>query len=226
MSVTFEDGTAGAMSGLGGEIAVVPDPTGAGKGKVLSLHYRRDSTEAPGVQVDRNRHIDYQTSLTFGQTLFFKGDVYMDVPSLDPGGGRWTMRKLLYWQPTNGSRLWEVLVMFNDGFKTDGGYAIDALEPPSDYVWQGSGGIGTLRPKTWHTIEKQTTFNSSPTAKDGINRVWIDGKLVFERTDWVYATVPGATFGNFAVGDQTQNDFYYDEYRYWDNITFSLSRVP
>ncbi len=223
ISADFENGTAGGMSGVdGNDIKIVADPTGSGKGKVLSLHYRRASTEAPGQPVDRNRHIDFQKSIGHGQSIWFKGEFYLDIDKFSGVNGENIMRKLTYYQPGSGS-LWDVIVMFNEGLDDQLGY-------------QGSGGhvyknnptsSAGIRPRTWHTLEKQMTFNSAPGVSDGIIRVWVDGRLIVENTAVRFTDVggPANAFGNFAIGDQTQANNAYDEYRYWNNVAFSSKRI-
>jgi hypothetical protein len=237
------------MSGAapGTDITIVNDPTGSGKGKVLSLHFKRLATESPGQQVDRNRHIDYYRKTGLGQSIFFRGEVYFDTPSLDPGGGRFIMRKLLYWQPYgdggkyggNGSvQMFDVMVMFNHGIQVQTGYIANGT------LYYGGGPARTepIQGRRWHTVEKQLTMNSTLDSADGIMRLWIDGDLVIDKTDMRYTDsdmirrgvpngngtlmeIQDVAFNSFAVGDQMQCDFEFDEYRYWDNVQFSTKRI-
>ena len=221
--VDFENGTAGGMSGVdGGDIKIVQDPTGSGKGKVLSLHYVRTAGEAPGQPVDRNRHIDYQRSIGHGQSIWFKGEFYLDIDKFSGTNNEPVMRKLTYYQPGTGS-LWDVLVMFNENLDDQLGYQGSAGHVYKNNSTPNPG----IRTKTWHTLEKQMTFNSAPGVSDGVIRVWIDGRLIIENTAvrFTDAGGPANAFGNFAIGDQMQGNLAYDEYRYWNNVAFSSKRI-
>ena len=251
ISVDFDDGTTGALSGggpLDGDIRVINDPTGAGKGKVLSLHYKRDATESPGVVVDRNRSVEYWHALRLGETIFFRGEVYFDVPTMVGANNTPISRKLLYWQPhvnywkyggTGGPNMVSMLTSWNNGGWVEASYIDAAGDLESHFT---TGAAGAFQAKRWHVVEKQMTMNSTLDSKDGIIRIWIDGALVFERTNvgwtdsrWIGKPVREGNgtgldandiyFERFLVGEQVNYNQAYDEYRYWNNVSFSTKRI-
>jgi hypothetical protein len=215
----FNDGTLGPFStGSPGSVTVIDDPTGAGRGKVVSLRYRHDGTGSP----DSNRQFLYVNTqhggsgIGFGQSIFFKGDLYIPKPAADVEK---SMRKLLYWQkPAKASSGFSVL-------KT-AGTSIE-LEFYNDSKFRILKNLAQIQWDRWHTIEKELTINSSPTASDGVIRIWLDGVLILEDKGLRLIATTGDReyFDRFMVGQQMQNSTPYDELRYWDRSAFSTQRV-
>jgi hypothetical protein len=98
--------------------------------------------------------------------------------------------------------------------------------------------IATLAANHWYVVEAELTMESSIGAGDGIYRVWLDGTLIYEITTlrltdpaWIGQPVVGGNgvpldiadvyFQHYEVGDQVNFSGSFDEYRYWDNVTFS-----
>jgi hypothetical protein len=88
----------------------------------------------------------------------------------------------------------------------------------------------------WHTLKVELKPNTSFTAKDGVLRVWLDTKLVFDHSDmtwtdptvWAGADLSTYTWTAFGFGYQVNANVgvAVDEYRYWDNIVFSRAPIP
>src|SRR5262249_30264979 len=91
----------------------------------------------------------------------------------------------------------------------------------------------------WYRIETQVTAESAPGVHDGAIKVWVNGTLVWQflnqafappnqtgklfwETWWVGAQRESAL--NSGGGD-TSDGTAIDETRYWDNVTFSTTRV-
>lgn len=125
--------------------------------------------------------------------------------------------------------------MFGNSLKYSGGYVKTGggnVEVVSPY-------IAAIEAGKWYTLEKQITFNSSPAAVDGAVKIWLNGSLIFEKngmsfTDPSWASQTWGTsaldwsdvhFNTFLFGDQVNYlKGSFDEYRYWDNVTFSTNR--
>jgi uncharacterized protein YjdB len=205
------------------DLTVVSDPTGGGHGKVVRTHYVRDDLSQG---YDRNRGLMYEKGdgIGMGQTLFFRGDLNLGAPKAGSESGQ---RKLLYWQPDPGSPpIWSVLGLYGYSMFVSAGYP-DAAGVGTFQKTQ----ITTLQPGRWYHIEYQVTLNSSFSASDGVIRLWVDGALLFEKTnmrwsDPTWTSAPSAMrLRYFLVGDQVNFDGLYDEYRYWDNVTFATGRL-
>lgn len=86
-------------------------------------------------------------------------------------------------------------------FATPKGQQLADYRPIGSYVYHsasetygsslgwGLGATGMLKKNRWYSVEQQVRLNR-PGHEDGILRAWIDGHLVYERTDLVFRTVP------------------------------------
>jgi hypothetical protein len=175
----------------------------------------------------------------WGQTMYFKGDVYFPIASFDlpaPDMGR----KLLYWEEHplvykyGANRTYfMVLQMTGHDLQVVNGNDNQTLDWPN---------IFSPSPNTWYKIEVQLTNQSAPGAADGVVTIWINGAEVYTNTtlawvpsSWIGVPIPGGnslpldaadlSFEHFQIGDQVNTGATtYDEYRYWDNIGFSSKR--
>ena len=83
----------------------------------------------------------------------------------------------------------------------------------------------------WHTLETQIKVNSSFSARDGVFRVWLDGALVYDRanmrwSDPLWTEAPNTyKWEVWGIGYQVNSPNAFDEYRYWDNVTFAKSKI-
>jgi uncharacterized protein YjdB len=225
----FEDGTLGPYwNPYGAGMDIVDDPTNSGHGKVARLEYAADGV----TRFDDNRAFFPKTemSIGLGDSIWFRGDFYLPATvNDDPSTG--AMRKLLYWGWTKDQ--WHFPHEFDMIITLQGSQVEvtnNALGPsnlPVDYTY-----LPTYVTKgRWHTIETQLKVNSSFAAQDGTLRIWLDGALIYDRTNMRWTdplwTDDPATYKwtGWGVGDQMQARVPYDEYRYWDNVTYAKTRV-
>lgn len=68
-------------------------------------------------------------------------------------------------------------------------YHADMSSDYGDILGWGLGPSGALEKNRWYAVEQQVRMNR-PGEKDGILRAWIDGQLVFERTNLRYRHIP------------------------------------
>ncbi|MDP9201102.1 MAG: Ig-like domain-containing protein [Gemmatimonadota bacterium] len=223
--------------GGNGDVDIVDDPTGAGRGKVARFHYA-------GANGDKNRFLQFTHRIGFDSTIYSRGEFYLDVADL--GSGLWG-RKLIYYRPYQSSQkyggAWREFAVVVDlqgsqlrvtswYVKADGSAPeVSAYLPVN------------LLPKTWYTLETQLTPEASIGAGNGIFRVWLNGALVYETTNlhlsdpaWIGIPIPGGDSTPYDladcylayvyVGDQVNlNNGSFDEYRYWDRVAFSTKRI-
>jgi hypothetical protein len=240
----FDDGLAGPYSAPWGttDLDFPSDPTGSGRGRVARFHYHNT---VPG---DRNRAVEFTHARRFGEPLYFKGEFNVPVEDLAAGG---VIRKLIYFQshndwakyPKNGGLATGRTVVHLNGKDLK----VDAVYNPAPSTGRVSDDIRLseiiapdLKGHTWYTLEVFQQMESAIGRADGILRVWLDGKLVFERQDltwsdpaWVGDESNGVQFEakdiyfeHFLVGQQLNWwEGAMDEYRYWDNIQFSTKPI-
>jgi len=229
VSHDFEDGTLGGYyNPWGVGIDVVDDPTGAGHGKVARMHYSADGVTQP----DDNKALLPKTSfaIALGDSLWFRGDFYLpatlnDDPSV-------SLRKLVKWGYLHDQ--WhfpeqsEMTLALAGAQVQVTNTVVGPSNLPPDYSYTGF----NVTKGAWHRLEIQLRMNTTFAAKDGVLRVWVDGALIYDRTDlrWTDPLWPEdqSTFNwpGWGAGDQMQARAAYDEYRYWDNMIYSKSRTP
>jgi hypothetical protein len=209
-SNTFENGLLAPFTNpYGADIDVVNDPTGSGHGKVARFHY-------VGSAQDRNRSLMYEkgSGVGLGQTMHFSGEFYLPVGiNASP---LFAARKLLYFQPDAafGKNFFSVITMYGTAMSITNGYVSQSGATVEE---KGPTVPVMFLPGRWYKIETQLTLNTSFTAKDGVYRCWID-------PSWT-ASPTAQKFRYVLFGDQVNSSGRYDEYRYWDNVTFSTVRV-
>jgi uncharacterized protein YjdB len=227
----FNDGTYGVFQkeDPDGAVSIVDDPTGAGRGKVVRIHYA-------GVNQDRNRSVyfDYPTGIGLGKTIYSRFRVYHASPF---NTNTFIGRKYIYWQEGSpslglpfGQPFWSVIGLNGSEFAIDLGHfnqGGSVTQVNANNIFSGG-----IKADKWYTIETQMTVNSTPSSTDGIFRVWIDGALIYEKTNfrWTDPTWP-VNFANFGfhwffVGDQTSyTSGSFDEIRLIDDVAFSTKRI-
>lgn len=243
ISASFDDGTIGGFGkweSSPGKISVIDDPTGSGRGKVARLRYGPVAARSTTHGADDNTSLTTQIAQRWGETIFFKGDYYINVADLGPQGEPTTQRKFIYFKshedwskyPTTGGHRFRTRVM---GFGPD--LVLDSFFEPrpgeSDTYRTLAKFPNVLEPRKWFTLEVQQTMESALGAGDGIIRVWKDGVLLFEKTTmrftyagWTDQSVDDMYFETFLVGQQVNTlTLAYDEDRYLDNVSFSSQRI-
>jgi len=229
VSHDFEDGTLGGYyNPWGTGIDVIGDPTGGGHGKVARMHYYADAV----TQYDDNRALFPKTEfdVSLGDSLWFRGDFYL--PSTLNDDPTVSMRKLVKWGFLHDQ--WhfpeqsEVTLTLAGAEVQVTSTVVGPSNLPPDYTYTGV----QVTKGVWHRLEIQLKMNTTFAAQNGVFRLWLDGKLIYDRsnmrwTDPLWTEDP-ATFNwpGFGFGDQMQAKVAYDEYRYWDNVIYSKTRTP
>lgn len=238
----FNDGTLGAYINRASTDLDFPlDPTGAGRGNVARFHYQ-------GSNGDINRSLEFRYVRRYGQPIYFKGDFYIPIADLATPGS--IVRKLIYWQS---HKNW-------GKYPPDGGFGtgrtvvvllgsdlvVDATYNPAPQTGKGPNDVRTsvivaqgMKGSTWYTLEVYQYMESAIGRADGLLQVWLDGNLVFSKTDMTWTDSNWLTdttkypvpfdpadiyFEHFLVGNQVNLDQgSFDEIRYWDNVEFSTT---
>ena len=241
----FDDGTLGPYTypytQSPNDLDFPDDPTASGRGRVARLHYARTSGSA-----DVNRSFDFTYKRGLGQDMFFRGEFYCAVSDITANT---IQRKLLYFRPHTDYTKYGFSskgnIQFYSFIKADGAMlSVDLVRTlvsgATDRIDLEP--IATLVGNRWYRLEVQQRLESSVTASDGIFRVWLDGVLVYDKTDfkwidpaWSGTPLPGgngtpwdmsdAYFEGWSVGDQVNYSGTYDEYRYWNNVAFADHRI-
>jgi hypothetical protein len=231
-SADFNDGTYGVFhkEDTDGSVSIVDDPTGSGRGKVVRIHYA-------GVNQDRNRSVywEYPAGIGLGQTIYSRHRVYHVSPF---NTNTFIGRKYIYWQEGSpslgmnfaGQPFWAVVgvngseVAVDLGHFNQGGTVSQVV---ANNIYPGN-----IKADTWYTIETQMTVNSTPSSTDGIFRLWVNGVLIYEKTNFRWTDpawpVDFAKFGFhwFFVGEQTSyTQGSFDEIRLIDDVAFSTKRI-
>jgi uncharacterized protein YjdB len=233
INASFDDGTLGGFGTWGAtRVDVVNDPTGSGRGNIARLRY-------VGSNGDDNTSLIYQPKVGFGRSIFFRGEFY--IPVSDNMTDQNVQRKLLYFKQHED---WGKYSFGGHKFRTfikltGDELGIDAVYEPTDLsqidAVRTYGAIAYgMKPRTWYTLEVQQTTESSIGAKNGILRIWLDGKMIFEKTSMSWSdptwtkdqAVEDIYWDTFMIGQQV-NIFgaSFDEYRYWNNVAFSSQRI-
>jgi hypothetical protein len=229
----FNDGKPGPFNDWASPAIDYPaDPTGSGRGKVNRIRYHpADGLSSNDINMELNTTHHYR----YGETIWFKGDLY--IPSTLSDGvtpktasQNLDTRKLIdYFSPPPMPRL--ILERTNGLLK----YFVCQIEDDgqfhTDITW-GSTGIPLLD-DTWYTIEVRFTLNSADGIKDGVLDVYINQSAVpnFHLASGIFPITEkngGSYFNSFRYGTQTttySGEAAYSEYRYWDNVGYSTTRV-
>jgi uncharacterized protein YjdB len=216
----FEDGTLGPYyNPWGSGIDVVPDPTGRG-GKVSRIHYAAASLDDNKAMMPKA-----PISVGLGDSIFFRGQFYLPPEiNTDPNFG---LRKLTYWSNRTFKEEFSAIITLVGEQLVVVNTVVGPSNLPIDFQYTPT----MVSKGVWHTLETQIKVNSSFAAKDGVFRIWLDGALVYNRTDmrWsdpLWTEDPGAyKWEIWGIGYQVNSRSAFDEYRYWDNITFAKTRI-
>lgn len=230
-SHNFNDGTLGALVNPWDVGVDFPDdPTRSGHGKVARILY--DPAQAVA-QSSEERGFGYQSGadhVRYGRTIWFRGEVYL--PSAGSTLKANHNRKLLDFLGTgpNGSPAGMVVHRRDMMLYLS---CMDWMNGSLQETVFESTGI-TLADDTWYTIEVRMTTNSADNVRDGVLEIYMNGASTptYSRTTgigWITEVYPGGTYFNwFGVGYQLTvdaGDPVYTEYRYWDNVAFSTTRI-
>jgi len=227
----FNDGKSGPFNDWASPAVDYPaDPTGSGRGKVVRILYT--GYKADPASSDQNMEFDTVHHYRYGETLWFKGDVYL--PSAVVSGGPQNannQRKLLDYFRVNNARLF--LTRETDGtLHWIAGDIMSGVYVEDRYI--GSTGI-TLLDDTWYTIEVKMVTNSADGVRDGRLEFYVNNPsstpsfVVSSGLGWITEKSGGTYFNSFRFGTQLTihypTDPVYSQYRYWDNVSFSTTRM-
>jgi len=227
-SSTFEDGTINPFyNPWGSGIDVINDPTGGGHGKAARSHYVTDAI----TQFDDNKALLPQNlSIGAGDSLWFQGDFYFPATdNMTASGPSTVQRKLLYWKNDYSPHPFVMVVTSFGPQMVINTIPTQSFSPTGENIYLPV----NITTGVWHTLKVQLKPNTSFIAKDGTLRVWLDGVLVFDHTDmswtdptvWAGADLRTYQWTNFGVGYQVSSAVAVNEYRYWDNVTFSTAPI-
>ena len=238
----FNDGTLGAYINRAATDLDFPfDPTGAGRGKVARFHYQ-------GSNGDVNRSLEFRHVRRYTEPIYFKGDFYIPIADLSTPAA--IVRKLIYWQmhknwgrypPDGGFGTGRTVVVL-----LGSDLVVDATYNPAPATGKTANDVRTavvaaqgIKGNTWYTLEVYQVMETAIGRADGVLQVWLDGQLVFSKTDMTWTDPNWLTdttkypvpfdpadiyFKHFLVGNQVNLDQgSFDEIRYWDNVEFSTT---
>jgi len=206
---------------------VIDDPTGSGRGKIARVRYITDGV----IQFDDNEALlptPPPFTRTAGQEVWFQGDFYLgSTARMDPSGNASVQRKLIRfgWDGTQPHQFTCVPTSFGpqlviaNRVNDTGSATLDFIDT----------NLFALANQTWYTIKMQLRVNSAIGTSDGIVRIWMNGLLVYDRTDlrwtdpveWAPNNPALYVWNEWGFGDQADSNLALDEYRYWDNVSFA-----
>ena len=157
--------------------------------------------------------------------FFIRGYVYFGRP-VDPN----IQRKLFYLKSPSGPKgtpnYYWAIVLNSYNFQL----AV-APAPPSDSAFQPcdncvSWNLYSLNPERWYCLEMEVKANT-PGERDGYVKVWVDNQLVLNRQNMNLRGNYSLGITRFQIGHQADRQDYIEvnEYRWWDNIVISTSRI-
>ncbi|MDQ6770302.1 MAG: Ig-like domain-containing protein [Gemmatimonadota bacterium] len=227
----FNDGKPGPFNDWASPAVDYPaDPTGSGRGKVVRILYT--GYKADPASSDHNMEFDTIHHYRYGETLWFKGDVYMPSGVVSGGPKDFNnQRKLLDYFRVNNARLF--LTRETDGtLHWVAGDIMTGVYVEDRYI--GSTGVKLLD-DTWYTIEMKMVTNSADGIRDGRLEFYVNNPsstpdfVVSSGLGWITEKSGGTYFNSFRFGTQLTihypTDSVYSEYRYWDNVSFSTTRM-
>lgn len=242
----FNDGTSGPFTDFGVPAIDYPDdPTGSGRGKVARILYT--GWKGDPASNDENIVLNTAHHFRYGETVWFKGDVYF--PSAVVSGGP---------QNYNNTRK---MIDFGLAFpyaprliieRNSGGLSYFVCQIEDDHLYHTDITIGNtgffLSDDTWYTIEVMYKLNSADGVKDGVLDIYVNNSSatpsfhlatgIFPITEGVNGGTTaeqavfdagGGYFNSFRFGTQLTisypTDPLYSQYRYWDNVGLSTARM-
>ena len=225
----FNDGTRGPYAHTA-DVDFPDDPTGSGRGKVARMFY--NPTQSP-LQSSNDEYIVYDagaTHLRYGATIWMKGE--FNIPYAGTAVKAGHHRKLIdYWGA--GVRMTLYRADAYSGQLRLWLSCVDWMNGSSQETVSEVTGIN-LADDTWYTIEVKMVTNSADNVRDGVVEVYINGAASPSYTrktglGWITEKYAGGSYCNYyRAGEQLTSDAghpIYTEYRYWDNVAFSTSRI-
>jgi len=204
-------------------IATAPQPVHGGQ---RSLHIPYDLPEGPPAHRDCNRMV--MANLTEKQLDHFFVRGYVNLASTPTPTAQ---RKLFYiFSHPRGEGQWDVIVSAWCKDTVTGDVPklciLSNFFPYSDLrmpAWN----LAPVPYDTWHCLEVEVKLNTPPDRKDGWVRLWLDDKLIFEKTG-VALRKDGRPLGEVGIGyqiDRNGDTRARHEDRYWDDLVIATNRI-
>jgi hypothetical protein len=246
-SNNFENGTLtgslGAFQFLyqAGRFTIVDDPTGSGHGKVGQFFYLPTTSNKSDDEVINPTNASVPV-FRYGYTLWFRGDVYF--PSANSSGlnKNFCIRKFIDYKGAGENRM-TIYRQRDDNSSGTGTLSNNPADSHSSVrlsIVRDVGGVGTetlnvpmgfgLNDDTWYTIEVMMKTNSADGVNDGVIEVYINGAVTptFRQATglgWINEAA-NSNFNFLMIGSQMSSyPSPFSEYRYWDNVAFSTTRI-
>jgi hypothetical protein len=245
----FENGTLAGSLGTfqflyqAGRLTVVDDPTRSGHGKVAQFFYSPivsnpsdDEVINPSIATNPRPVPIFR----YGYTLWFRGDVYF--PSTNSTGiiHNHNNRKFLDYKGNATRMTLHRRRDDNTGFGTNSEDPADSHSAVHMSIVRDVNGTGievmdpdcgiTLNDDTWYTVEVMVHTNSASGVNDGVVEIYMNGAVrpTFRQTglSW-FSDADTNSFNFLMIGSQlteSSSDLF-SEYRYWDNVGFSTTRI-
>jgi hypothetical protein len=227
-STDFETGSSAPFAAANGSttgnatINIIADPTGAFGGKVARMRYASGANDGQK-DVNVKLNLTATTGYGYGQTFFIYGEFFIPTPAANMVDAQ---RKLFYIQRQSDTGNGFIFLKAEDDIA--GGQPMK-FELPKAPTGNRVISAGTISFDTKTELEIQITVNSAPGVADGIVRMWKNRQLIVDQTNCLLLRSGTVRFTRFLFGDQTQAlfaaDIAFDEYRYWDNLAVSTTRV-
>jgi hypothetical protein len=227
-SHNFNDGTLGPyINPWETGIDFPNDPTRTGHGKVARILY--NPTKAKH-QSSQDRGFGFESRLRYGQTIWMRGQVYLPYAGSSTKANH--NRKLVDFVGS-GQRGIHTRMTLHRRDMVLYVSVVDWMTGSLRETLAESTGI-RLPDNTWLTIEVRMTTNRADNIRDGVLEIYINGASTpsYSRgrgLGWITEKYPGGSFFSwFAIGSQLTvdaGDPVYREYRYWDNVAFSTTRI-
>jgi hypothetical protein len=204
-------------------IAKSPQPVHGGE---RSLHIPYDLPEEPPAHRDCNRMVMANLTEKRLEHFFVRGYVYLASTATPTA-----QRKLFYiFSQPRGEGQWDVIVSAwcKDTVASDtpklcilsNFHQYSDLRMPA---WN----LASVPYDTWHCLEVEVKLNALPDRKDGCVRLWLDDKLIFEKTALALRK-DDRPLGEVGIGyqiDRNGDTHARHEDRYWDDIVIATKRI-
>lgn len=164
------------------------------KGKALKIKVEKDGHYGTSVEYKFKKHTGSEPEeIYFRYAIRFANDWSPEQGGKLPGIGGTYGKAGWGGRPVHGDDGWSARGLFlgqKNGFTPIGYYAyhIDMKgQYGSNWVWEQNGFQG-LKNNHWHIIQQYIKLNSINQA-NGVARAWVDGDVVFEKTDIRFRSV-------------------------------------
>ena len=227
-SHNFNDGTLGPyINPWSTGIDFPNDPTRTGHGKVARILYNPTKQRH---QSSQDRGFGFESRIRYRETIWMRGQVYLPYAGSPIKANH--NRKLVDFVGSGMRGIHTRMTLHRRDMVLHVS-VVDWMSGSLRETLAESTGI-RLPDNTWLTIEVRMTTNSADNIRDGVLEIYINGASTpsYSRRrglGWITEKYPGGSFFSwFAIGSQLTvdaGDPVYREYRYWDDVAFSRTRI-